>query len=120
MIVNPKLNDLYKSHKETKNIINKINRRERQILVHSYLYYELNENLIQDYQYDNIAKDLASLIKKYPDNFKKSVYYEIFKGFGQDGCYSGYNIPHNQPEIINNAFRILRYEQYIKKEVNNK
>lgn len=97
--------------KSDEEILSKMNQRERQILVHSYLYYEMNENLIEDYQYDNFAKELAKLIRDYPKIFKKSVYYSIFKGFGQDGCYSGYNIPHNQRETVNNAYRIFRYRQ---------
>lgn len=89
-----------------------INRRERQILVHSYLYYVLSESIITDYEYDKIARRLAELIRDYPEEHKKSRYYKFFKDFGQDGCYSGYQLPKNLPEIVNNALRLLRYEEF--------
>ena len=40
--------------KQTKEqqILAKINQRERQILVHAYLYYKNNQNLISDDKYD--------------------------------------------------------------------
>lgn len=88
-----------------------INRRERQILVHSYLYYVLSENIIEDYEYDKIGKRLAELIRNYPEEHKMSRYYKFFKDFGQDGCYSGYQLPKDLPEIINNAYRLLRYKE---------
>ena len=88
-----------------------INRRERQILVHSYLYYVLSENLIEDYEYDKIGRRLAELIRDYPEEHKMSRYYKLFEDFGQDGCYSGYQLPKDLPEIINNAFRLLRYKE---------
>lgn len=90
-----------------KDIIEKINRRERQILVHSCIYYDLSSNIIEDWQYDKIARDLAALIANYDEEFRESKYYDIFKGFGQDGCYSGYNIPHKQPETLHNALRLI-------------
>lgn len=93
-------------------IISQINRRERQILVHSYIYYNLNDNILEDHQYDAIARDLAKLIREYPEEFLRSKYYNIFINFGQDGCYSGYNIPHNQPETIHNAINVLKLHKY--------
>lgn len=96
-------------------ILSKINRRERQILVFSCIYYDLNDNIVEDYQYDAIARDLAKLVKEYPDIFKESKYADIFKGFGQDGCYSGYNIPHNQPETLHNALCLLQLDKLRKR-----
>ena len=36
-------------------------RRRKQILVHSCLYYRLDTNLIEDWQYDKIGRRLAEL-----------------------------------------------------------
>lgn len=99
-------------------ILEEINRRERQILVHSCIYYDLNYNILEDYQYDNIAKRLAKLTQEYPVEFNQSVYHDIFKDFGQPDengnvCYSGFNIPHDQPEIFNTAMRLIRYHQQL-------
>lgn len=38
-----------------------INRRRRQILVHSFLYYRMNTSIIPDSTYDEWARDLAEL-----------------------------------------------------------
>lgn len=67
-----------------------INRRQRQILVHSCLYYQFNENLIQDHVYDAWSKELAELIQSHKEEFKRSVYYAAFKDY--DGC-SGFDLP---------------------------
>ena len=69
---------------------------QRWILVHSYIYYELNDNIASDSRYDENAKQLAELRKKHPDDFKKSKYYEYFHDFcsDEDGvhCTSGFDI----------------------------
>ena len=81
-----------------------INRRQRQILVHSCLYYQFNENLIQDHVYDTWSKELAELIQDYPKEFKGSVYYSAFKGY--DGC-SGFDLPFSDPRIVGVAESLL-------------
>ena len=68
-----------------------INRRENQLLLHACLYYQWNVNIISDDLYDQWSFELANLIKKYPDKFKKSYYYNQFKGFIPD---SGYYLPY--------------------------
>ena len=61
--------------------LQELNHRERQVLIHAYLYYKLNKNLVGDNLYDHFSFALARLIKKYPEDFKKSVFYADFKGF---------------------------------------
>lgn len=84
-----------------------IQRRRRQILVHSCLYYRFNTNLVPDWQYDSWGKELSKLQREYPDISKEVIYYEWFKDF-TDNCYSGYNLPTHHYEIINVAQRLLR------------
>lgn len=62
-------------------IVERIQLLERSILVHSYTYYELNENLISDFQYDENAKQLADLAQDHMDEFKRSRYYPYFHDF---------------------------------------
>lgn len=85
-------------------ILELINRRERQILVHSCLYYQFNENLIQDHVYDAWSKELAELIRDYPREFEHSVYYTAFKDY--DGC-SGFDLPFSDPRIVGVAESLL-------------
>ena len=56
----------------------KIQLLQRSILVNSFAYYELNENILTDFQYDDNAKQLAELKKQYPDEFNRSRYYDYF------------------------------------------
>lgn len=63
------------------NPLEKIQLLQRSILVNSFAYYELNENILSDFQYDTNAKQLAVLKKEYPEEFKRSRYYEYFHDF---------------------------------------
>ena len=86
-------------------------RKRQQILVHSCLYYRLDTNLIEDYQYDRIGKSLAELQIKYPELSKEVAYkYEAFKTFGQDGCYSGYILPTSDPDVVRKAQRLANMD----------
>ena len=57
---------------------------QRYIIVHSYIYYELNNNVISDREYDAKAKELVEYKNDYPELWKNSMYY---KQFGDD--YNG-------------------------------
>lgn len=90
-----------------------INRRRRQILVHSCIYYRLNDSIITDAQFDKWAYELAALQKQHPDIAKKCVYAEYFKDF--DGS-TGFNLPVHLPEITSKACQLLN--EYNEKGVN--
>ncbi|MDF3255019.1 MULTISPECIES: DNA ligase LigA-related protein [Bacillus] len=92
--------------KET--IIELIGRRRRQILVHSFLYYQLNENIIADYTFDLWSKELVQLQEKYPEESEKAVYYAEFTKF--DGS-SGYDLPYSLPEIQSTGYKLLEYHK---------
>ena len=86
-------------------------RKRQQILVHSCLYYRFDTNLIEDYQYDKIGKSLADLQIKYPELSKEVSYkYEAFESFGKDGCYSGYNLPTSDPDVVRKAQRLANMD----------
>lgn len=86
-------------------------RKRQQILVHSCLYYRFDTNLIEDYQYDRIGKSLAELQIKYPELSKEVAYkYAAFKTFGQDGCYSGYNLSTSDPDVVRKAQRLANID----------
>ena len=63
------------------NVVEKIQLLQRWILVQSFAYYELNENIASDFQYDANARQLEELSKQYPDEFKRSRYYTYFQDF---------------------------------------
>lgn len=66
------------------NIQDRIDWLQRFIIVHSYIYYELNDNYISDREYDLKSKELAKYKDDYPELWKNSMYY---KQFGDD--YNG-------------------------------
>lgn len=80
----------------------KIDWLQRYIIVHSYIYYELNNNVIPDKEYDRRAKNLVKIKDKYPELWKTSEYY---KQFGDDyNGVTGFTLYHDldehQQEII--------------------
>ena len=92
-------------------ILELINRRERQILVHACCYYAFNENLISDYQYDQLATNLMDLIKNNPKEFEASVYYYEFKDYAKEKTPSAYNLNYRSPEILNRAYSLILMER---------
>ena len=60
-------------------IVEKISFKQRQIIIHSYLYYHRDTNIIPDSMYDRLSYKLEELIKQYPVEFKQSEYYSCFK-----------------------------------------
>lgn len=89
-------------------ILEKINQRERQLLVHCCLYYSMNTNIIDDDTYDRFSFNLADLIKKYPNDFKKSVYHYEFRKFNPS---TGLGLNYRKPEIIKAAYRLKKYHE---------
>lgn len=66
------------------NVLDRIQLLQRWILVQSFAYYELNENIATDFQYDTNARQLAELKKEHPEEFKRSRYYDIFHDYCTD------------------------------------
>lgn len=66
----------------------KIRQRRRQMLVHSYIYYELNENIVSDHTWAKWAKELQELQEKYPKESAEVEEYENFKNWdGSSGAF---------------------------------
>ena len=60
-------------------IAEKIQQRRYQMLIHSCLYYHLNNNIISDKQWDEWARELRDLQNQYPEISKQVTLYEYFK-----------------------------------------
>lgn len=75
---------------------------QRFIIVHSYVYYELNDNAISDREYDLRSKELTYLKNEYPELWKNSEYYKQF-GDNYNGA-TGFTLYHDlddkQKDII--------------------
>ena len=59
----------------------KIELLERWIIVHSIRYYEMDDPIIKDSQFDKNARQLAAMLRQFPQDAKKSKYAYCFKGF---------------------------------------
>lgn len=85
-----------------------INFLQRFIILHSYIYYELDDNVISDQAYDKKSKELVQYKNEYPDLWKSSEYY---KQFGDDyNGSTGFTLYHDlnekQQEIIRSIARL--------------
>ena len=82
--------------------IDYINRLQRIIIVHSYLYYELDDSIISDTEYDAKARKLVEYKNDYPKLWTESMCYNQF-GDDYDGStgFSLYDkLDDGQKEII--------------------
>ena len=74
--------------------LERINQLERQIYLHSYLYYEKNTNVVEDYVFDKMMTNLAEMRNKYPSKFSQSEFYEDYKDWDEgSGAFLNYDIP---------------------------
>jgi hypothetical protein len=97
-------------------IVELISRRRRQVLVHSFIYYQLNDNIISDFIFDGWCGELVALADTFPEESKKAVYAKEFEGF--DGS-SGYDLPFHYPEVQNTGFKLLNYRDKIRNRKKN-
>lgn len=83
-----------------------ITRRRRQILVHSIIYYKLNDNLISDSKWSEWALELENLQNEYPEIASKCPYTEEFAEFNHS---SGMNLPLDDDWAYNKALQLLKW-----------
>jgi hypothetical protein len=70
------------------------------MLVHSYIYYDLNNNLVTDSQWSQWAVELKELQEKYPE-IEKNVPYR--DGFENWDASTGAFLPYKSPDIMATA-----------------
>ena len=75
---------------------------QRYIILHSYIYYELNGSSISDKKYDEKAKELVKYKNNYPELWKKSMYYKQFgdEYNGATGFTLYHDLSNHQKKII--------------------
>ena len=89
------------------NTQNYIDFLQRFIIVHSYIYYELNNNVISDKKYDEKSRELAKYRTDYPDLWKSSMYYKQF-GDDYDGA-TGFTLYHDLDDHQKGIIRSIAY-----------
>lgn len=85
----------------------KIKQRRRQMLVHSYLYYEKNTNIISDSVWSKWAMELVHLQSEYPKESAEVEFADQFQDWdGSSGAFLKF------PEsIISVAEHLLSYSE---------
>lgn len=68
-------------------IVAKIKQRRLQMLVHSYIYYELNDNLISDETWARWARELKELQDEYPEISRSVKYSRMFEDWDASTGY---------------------------------
>lgn len=82
---------------------------QRFIIVHSYIYYELNYNVISDREYDLKSKELVQYKNDYPDLWKSSMYY---KQFGDDyNGSTGFTLFHDLTDHQKQIIKSIAYSR---------
>lgn len=64
-------------------LVDKLNRIERMVLLHSIIYYDMNESVISDDYYNKLTKLLAKKVERYAGTktFKKTMYAYVFEDY---------------------------------------
>ena len=88
-----------------------IQQKIRQNLVHSYLYYQLDESIISDRHYDHICGDLAKLISDNSVN-NSLPFHDLVKSSLTENA-SGFSISKYPQEIVSAALHLLYQTSYI-------
>lgn len=81
----------------------KIRQRRAQMLVHSYLYYEMDQTLITDHQWQEFANELVKLQAECPEAI--GFYDKEFEGW--DGT-TGFHLPRDN-WVRGKAAELTRY-----------
>lgn len=84
----------------------KIKQRRSQMLIHSCLYYELDDPIVSDDQWQNWADELEKLQKENPDKCRIGFFDMEF--FDWDGT-TGSHLPHRHPWVYKKAKQVLDY-----------
>ena len=81
----------------------------RRFLVHSFLYYQLDESIIGDHNYDQICVQLKEAVKGQDKYLHQNI---IEKSLGAEG--SGFSIRKKEypPEIVSTAFHLLYQDKF--------
>jgi hypothetical protein len=87
-----------------------INMLRRSVLIHSCLYYKMDSPILDDKQYDAMARKLDAMHKCYPEIAETCVYQEAFKDFSPA---TGFDLPLDDEWVVDKAFYLYRATKMI-------
>lgn len=85
-----------------------IKRRRLQVLVHSCIYYEFNESIVDDATWAKWAVELEQLQAAYPAIADKVEWAAAFKDFNHS---TGYNLPVQNKWVVSKAIQLMRWHE---------
>lgn len=86
-------------------VTEKIRQRRSQMLLHSFIYYRLDDAIVSDDTWQRWANELAALQTAHPDLCRMGFYDAEFEGWNGD---TGYHLP--QDAAV--GFRTMRLRGY--------
>ena len=84
-----------------------IYRRRQQVWIHSIIYYEFDQNLIDDSTWSKWATELDELQQSYPEESKRAMYYDVFRDFAPS---TGHSLPLRDSKMLNKARYLINLE----------
>lgn len=83
----------------------------KKLLVHSIIYYRLDESLITDEEWARWALELEELTRKYPHIAQNAFLSKEFQDFDHS---TGYNLPLETPWAVDVAMNLVLYNQKLR------
>lgn len=83
-----------------------ITQRRYQVLIHSIIYYKMDDNIVSDDAWAKWALELEQLQNEYPDIASQCPYAEGFKEFDHS---TGMNLPLDDPWAVGKAKQLLAW-----------
>lgn len=93
------------------NIVSRIEYLRKKLLVHSIIYYRLDENIIPDDKWAEWALELENLVREHPEEGQNSFLAKEFKDFDHS---TGYNLPLETPWAVDIAMNLVLYNQKLR------
>jgi|TARA_B110000444_G_scaffold130490_1_gene122729 hypothetical protein len=87
-------------------ISEKIRQRRAQMLVHSYIYYEKDDCIVDDFKWQQWADELVVLQKEYPADI--GFYDKEFEGWTGAG---GSHLPLRDPNVMKKGETLLKLNE---------
>ena len=81
-----------------------IKQRRAQMLVHSCIYYELDDNIVSDHQWQAWADELEKIQNEYPDEINIGFFDWEFRDWDNS---TGAHLPHREPWVFAKANQLL-------------
>lgn len=75
------------------------------MLIHSCIYYEMDDNIVSDHTWQKWAEELQKLQEEHPEHLKIGFYDYNFKDWDSA---TGAHLPHRDPWVYRKAKQLLK------------